>query len=364
MLLSALRRGGAALACGALVLVTGCNEQRLQGAVAGDRTLPIVSIQKTAGDTLTLTQGVVFSVSAVDNLGLKTISIELAGGLTTRIDSTFRAAVTTVTIPVSIPLPSNSTAGGTILITATAVDGNDNTADTRDSVFLVNQAALTVRVTSPSAGAVASAGRDVAIRVIATQADGVRRVGYLVDGAFTAGDSVSQGTPLPDTLIFNDTLTVPAGATSGSFTITGFAEDGDGRRATSAPVTVTIQSAANDNTPPTVRVTVADRVEVDDSVTVNATDPSGIALIGWIATLIGTTTVVGGDSTTLAGNLTDVTMTYPLGFNFGSLPQTVVITGFAVDGSGNRGTTAGSAAAGSVAAPLPPVRVRRGRDGR
>ncbi len=372
MLSRVVRPGGAALGWAVVALSLACNEQRLQGGFAGDLTLPIVSIQKTAGDTLTVATGVQFQVSALDNLGLRNLTVELSGGLATTIDSTFRTAVTTISVPVNIPLDANSTAGGPILITATAVDGNDNAASAVDSVFLVNERALVVRVLNPTNGALTSAGRQLPVRIVATQAEGVTKVGYITSGVFNpTGDSVSFTAPFPDSTEFLDTLTVPNNAAEGTFTITGFAEDAGGRRGTSAPVNVTIQSAANDNTGPVVTVTIGPRVEVDDSVTVNATDPSGIALIGWTAVLIGSNTVVGGDSTTLNGNLTDVTETFPLGFNFADLPETVVITGFAEDDAGNRGTTAspsapaGVGAASRAAAPAPAPRRRGvGRDDR
>lgn len=351
MLRRVIRRSGAVLGCTALVLMTGCNEQRLGGAVAGDNILPVVFIEKPAGDTLTLEQGVVFNVNAADNLGLKQISTALSGGLTLQIDSIFNTAVTSVAVGYQVVLPPNTTAGGTIVITATAVDGNDNAATAVDSVFLVNEAALIVRLTSPTDGAVTSAGKQLEVRVMGSQSEGVAKVGYLVSGAFAGGDSTATAVPpLPDSIVFVDTLTVPGSATSGNFTITGFAEDGDGRRASSTPVTIQIQSAANDNTAPTVKVTVDDRVEVDDSIKVNATDASGITRIGWTATLVGGGAPIAGDSTNFSGNFTDVTVTYPLSFSFGTLPQSVVITGFAVDGAGNRGTSQSSPPAGAAGA--------------
>ncbi len=350
MLPREIRRFSAALACVAFVAFMACNEQRIGGAIAGDQTPPIVAIQ-TDSDTTTVAQGIGFTVNAVDNLGLKNLSVELTGGLTARIDSTFRTAVTSVAIPLQVVLPSNTTAGGIIVITATVLDGNDNAGEAVDSIFLLNDQALIVRLTSPTNGAVTSAGKQLVVRAVATQAEGVAKAGYTVSGAFTTGDSTVATAPLPDTLVFEDTLTVPAGLTSGNFTITGFGEDGEGRRATSTPVTITIQSAANDNTGPAVRVTVDPRVEVDDSVTVNATDPSGISRIGWTATVLGSGTIIGGDSASFNGNLTDITRTFALGFNFATLPQSVVITGFAVDGAGNRGTSASSSApAGAPAA--------------
>jgi hypothetical protein len=208
-----IRQIGAAFGCAAFVLLAGCNEQRIGGAVAGDNVLPIVAIVKDAGDTLTVAEGVGFTVNAVDNLGLKQISIDLAGGLTARLDTVFSTAVTSVSLPIQVVLPPNTTAGGSILITATALDGNDNAASAVDSVFLVNESALSVILTSPTNGAVTSAGKQLIVGVEAVQRDGVAKVGYLVTGAFAGGDSSATLTaPLPDTLVFQDTLTVPSSA--------------------------------------------------------------------------------------------------------------------------------------------------------
>src|SRR5207248_9840427 len=82
----------------------------------------------------------------------------------------------------------------------------------------------------------------------------------------------------PDT-ISSDTLTVQSGFTS--FTVTAFAVDAGGRRALSPPVTVTVQTPGNDLTPPSVSHSISSRVEVNDNVTVHATDPSGISWIGF-----------------------------------------------------------------------------------
>jgi hypothetical protein len=168
----------------------------------------------------------------------------------------------------------------------------------------------------------------------------------------TGGDSTGDLLTLPPDTTFYDTLTVPTGAPEGLFTIRGFATDSALRRQQSTAVNVTIQSAANDNEAPTVSFRIAARVEVDDSITVNATDPSGIAEIGWEARDL-TGVQVGGDSTTLAGNLTDVTETWVLGFNFTDLPQPVVVTAFAEDAVGNRGTATSSSAPPALATQRP-----------
>ena len=60
------------IALGATVLV-GCNEQRL-AEFGRDQTPPAVVIIKSAGDTLQLSDGIVFDVQATDNLGIKDVS--------------------------------------------------------------------------------------------------------------------------------------------------------------------------------------------------------------------------------------------------------------------------------------------------
>lgn len=332
-------RGTAVLLAGVAVL-TGCNEQRAGGGAQRDQIAPVVQILKTAGDTLTLTDGIDFAVSAGDNLGLRSVQIDLSGGFTTTIDSVFNRALTTINIPVKIPLASNSTAGGVIVITATATDGANNTATAVDSVILVNPQALQVRIIRPTAGALAAPGRQLPVEIQGIQNRGVRRVGYTVSGQVTDADSIGFGSPLPDTANFLDTLLVPASAPStGTFTIQGFAVDSAGRRATSSPVTVTLQSITNDTQAPQITLTVGGRVEVDDSVRVRATDPGGVQWIGWIGRDTANV-IVRADSVNVGGQITDADVRFGLAFTFATaqLPQTVSIEGFARDAAGNRGS--------------------------
>ncbi len=302
-------------------------------------------VDKSSGDTLGVADGIKFTIAASDNLGLRTLSIALSGGFTLRIDSVFSSAVTTITLPIDIPLPVSTTAGGVIVITATAIDGNNNSSVAVDSVFLVNSQALSVRLIRPGVAAVTSPGKQMLVQVDASQNTGIKKVGYTVTGNVTDADSILLGLPLPDTVSFEDTLLVPAAAAAGTFIISGFAEDSAGRRATSTSVTVTIQSVATDATPPVVTVQVANRGEVRDSINVRATDPSGITLIGWLATDRATGGVVGGDSTTSSGALTDFSQTYNLNFMFASFPQEVIISAFGVDAAGNRGEARADTAA-------------------
>jgi hypothetical protein len=328
------RLRGFGLSLLAAAVAAACTEQQFQLGFETDTTAPTVAVALTSGDTLQVQNGIRFTVDAADNLGLRSISVALAGGFNGVLDTTFNSAVTQVSLGVSITLPPNTTAGGQIIVTATATDGNNNTASASDTLFLVNLAALNVNILQPTTGAITAAGRQVPVEIRASQSSGIRRVGYTVTGNVTGGDSVDVA--LPDTATFTDTLNVPAGLNAGSFTIEGFAIDSAGRRGLSAQVVVSIQSIAADSAPPMVTVTIAPRVEVRDSITVTANDPSGITLLGWLATdLAGT--VIRGDSVTSSGTLTTITQRFNLNFNLATLPQTAIVRGFAVDQAGNRG---------------------------
>lgn len=321
------------------VAAAACQETQLTPGFAADVTPPTIQIQKTRGDTIDVVNGVEFGVTAADNLGLKVVSINMAGGLNLQLDTIFTSAITSFARGVLITLPVNTTAGGMMLITATALDGADNPASAVDSIFLFNSEALIVTVLNPLSGALASAGKKLPVEVKASQRKGVRKAGYILGPSLAGSDSVFLFTsPLPDTLVFSDTLLIPDTAQAASFTITGFGEDTQGRRVLTPPLTVQIQSVQNDANPPFVSFSVAKRVEVDDSITVTATDPSGIIQMGWEARFLDGT-IAGGDSATYDGTSTQVTQKWSLGFNFVGLPQSVVITAFAVDAAGNRGTS-------------------------
>ncbi len=324
------------VAASALTLATiGCEEQQFQPGFESDQFSPSISIQKTAGDTLTLAGGIRFGITASDNLGIKNINILLSGGHSAQIDTTFTTAVTSVSFDVTISLPANSTSGGNIVIQATVTDGSDLTATTQDSVFLVNDDALVVRLLKPNVGAVASPGLQIPIEVLAIQRDGITQVGYVVTGVVTDSVSILRGSPLPDTVDFLDTLAVPSGTSNGTFDIVGFATDSSGRTALATPLTVTVQSIGNDNQAPLVDFQIARRVEVSDSITVQATDPSGVNQIAYTATLLDGTPVKSG--TMSFSGLTDVSQTFPLDLVFASLPQTLLVGATATDAAGNTG---------------------------
>jgi len=315
-------------------LLAGCAEQRFRLGFEADTQAPTVSIVKTAGDSMDVAKGVQFTVSARDNLGLKTISISLRGGLLLDTAVTFTSAVTSVDVAVNLPQGPNSTVGGRITIAATATDGNNNSATATDSIFVINLKALSVTLVKPTPGAITAPGKQLPIEVLATQVSGIRMVGWEALGVVNAKDSAFY--TLPDTARFQDTLTIPAAASPGSFQVSGFAVDSAGRRVGSSAVTVTVQTVLADSIGPVVTFSVGRRVEVRDSITVRAKDPSGIASVGWVARDVAGT-VLGGKTTTLSGTLTDVSVTdnLNLALTAAQLPKLAIIKAFATDGAGN-----------------------------
>jgi len=223
-----------------------------------------------------------------------------------------------------------------------------------DSSGKVGLDTATIRITSgprltlarPTNGSAASVGRDITIEVRAIDPQGVRVVGWSTSGVLTQTASITQpigSGSLPDTVVFIDTLTIPAGTATGALNITAFATDSIGDPSgTVTPVVVNVQSAASDTRAPLVEFTVTKRVEVDDSVTIHATDASGIGRMGFIVRQVGAATVMAGDSANFAGaTQTDVTRTFALRLDtVTSFPRLVTVEAFAIDGASNRGLSA------------------------
>src|SRR2546426_4493174 len=95
-----------------LAAVWACETARNPAGIQRDLTPPTISLTKAAPDTQDIAQGLTFSVSATDNLGLKDIRLTYTGGYIALTDTVFFSAVTASSIPVHITFPSGSGAGG------------------------------------------------------------------------------------------------------------------------------------------------------------------------------------------------------------------------------------------------------------
>src|SRR5438445_828556 len=344
-----------------------CESARNPGGFTPDLIKPTITLTASSGkgataataDTQQIASGLTLAAGATDNLALNDIRLIYAGGLIDTTDTIFaNQTLKSATLSQHLSFPSGSGAGGLIQIIGRATDGAGNVAEDTLFIFLVNLNALNVVLVSPAPGALASQGKYVPIEVVANRSSGIRRVGWTITGVAgqtaVRGDSVLSGASLPTSVDFIDSVLVTG--TTGTFTVQGFAVDSANRRGTSAFVVVTIQSVANDVTPPRVEQTVALRAEVSDSILVHATDPSGITRIGFIVTDT-TGVVIGGDSLNFAGNSTDISKKFSLKLTaITTFPTRVVVQAFAIDGATalNRGVTG---ATFTVPSPTGPARV-------
>src|SRR2546422_5616105 len=324
-----------------LAAIWACETARNPAGIQRDLTPPTISLTKTGSDTEDIAQGLTFSVSATDNLGLKDIRLTYTGGYIAVTDTVFFSTVTASSIPVHITTAALGSGGGLIRIVGHATDGAGNSAEDTLFIFLKNVQAVRVTLLAPLTGAVAGNGKYVPIRVRAVQVSGIRRVGWIVSPGQTAknGDSVvNAGPPFPDSIDLVDSVLVTG--TSGFFVLNGFAVDSGFRSLSTLPVTVNILSVVNDVTPPQVEHFVPLRAEVGDTVTVHATDPSGISKIGFIVTDLTGATVLAADSIglpplpapNLSGKATDVVHSFSMNIpGITTFPTQVVVHGFAVD---------------------------------
>src|SRR6266702_2330829 len=331
----------------ALAGLWACETARNPTGRQSDLIPPTITLT-TSADTQQIGSGLQFTVTASDNLSLKDIQLTYSGGYIAQTDTVFTQATTTFNQAVNITFPANSGAGGFIKIVGRATDGASNFATDSITIFLSNVQALTVTLLQPVPPAVASSGKNIPVQVEARQLGGIATLGFIitprnavVDPTTPPTDSLVFTPPArqpPDT-IYTDTLTVQSGFTS--FTVTAFAVDAGGRRALSPPVTVTVQTPGNDLTPPAVSHSISSRVEVNDNVTVHATDPSGISWIGFrVDTALNASPPFTGivplkvDTVNVsAGNLTTVDSTFALALPLGdsALPKSVVVRGYACD---------------------------------
>jgi len=320
----------------ALALLWACETTRNPGGIQRDLTEPGITLTNPTGSPQDISGGLRFSVSAIDNLGLKNIRLTFSGGFIATLDTTFTAQVTTYNVARTID--PGSGAGGNITIVGRATDGAGNFSEDTISIFLTNIDALTVTLVAPQPGALASQGLGIPVEVRASQNSGIAKIGFLVlprssvtDPTTPPGDSIIYAPPFADSARYVDTLIVIP--PTGSFTVQGFAEDSAGRRQPTNIVTVTIQSAFNDSVPPLVSHKIGERVEVDDTVTVRATDPSAISTIGFQVDTGGV--VLKFYTESAGGTLTDVTRNFSLGLGTllppNVLPRSIVVRGYACD---------------------------------
>src|SRR5437867_3211969 len=104
--------------------VWACETTRTPIGSQRDLTAPVISLTNTVGDTQDITGGLRFTVSAQDNLGLKTVRLTYSGGfISGPIDTTFISQVKSYVVAKTVTFPKSSGAGGNVRIIGRAIDG-------------------------------------------------------------------------------------------------------------------------------------------------------------------------------------------------------------------------------------------------
>lgn len=276
------------------------------------------------------------AINATDNLGLKRVRLLLQGGITATYDTTFTSAVTSLTLQVRIPVPPSAPLGATVTVRGVAVDGAGNLSDTaRVALAVGNLEPPRAVITSPAAGAPVVSGKSLVVSFNGRARYKIRTIGLEIAGAYRYRDSVTYTSPLRDSVALLDTLLLPDTVRGPTIQVTPFIVDSLNQRVTGAAVSYAVQSAANANTIPVVRAGTASRIEVNDTVFVEATDPVGIAVLGYeVRTLTGQ--LLTTDSVTSTGAFSTLVRTFQVRIPVSAFPTPVTVAGFARNANGRR----------------------------
>ncbi len=343
-----LRRGlvVAAVALSISLGVAACNDSTSIDPQR-DRVPPTLSLTGIGGQVDTV---IAFSTDAKDNLGLKTIHVQAIGAVGNFIfDTVFTTTVTDIRLPFTLFSSRSVPPGSPVTITAFAVDGAGNSSGV-DTLILAtgNVPPPLVKVLSPFSGSSAVLGKSILVTVMGKSGIKVRSLGLMTTGPVVRADSLIYSSPLLDSLTMQDTVTIPANATAGTLTITPFLRDSLGQRAVGPSITINVQTAAQINSVPVVNAYCTasqafdnacghgKRVEVSDTVHVEADDPSGISQLGYQVR-----STVGGpidDSATFISNgqLTFQPHTFAMKLPYTNFPTTAYIQVFAQNSNGIR----------------------------
>lgn len=346
-LVSGLRRGYVLVAVAASISlgVAACNDATSADG-SRDRIPPTVSLTANGSQADTV---ISFTTQAKDNIGLKTIHIQAIGAVGFVYDTIFTSAVTDIQLPFTLFSSRSVPPGTPVTVTATAIDGAGNSSGV-DTLILAtgNLPPPEVKIISPFSGSSAVVGKSIVVTVMGKTAVKVRSLGLNSTGPVVRADSALFSSPLADSLTMQDTIAIPVTATPGTLTITPFLRDSLGQRATGPSITITVQTAAQINSIPVVNqfcvgVSAFDnacghvkRVEVGDTVHVEADDPSGISQLGYEVR-----STVGGaidDSATFIANgqLTFDQHLFAMKLPYSTFPTTAYIQVFAQNTNGVR----------------------------
>ena len=318
---------------GAVVALGACNGDEVIDPPFADSVKPRVTLAKGVNQTDT---SLVMSVNATDNIGLKTIRVFISGGVNAAYDTTFTTSIQAANLGLTVLVPASAPLGATVNVRAVAVDGNANQSDTARLVMTVgNLEPPKAVITSPAAGSPVVSGKALVLSISAKARYKVRTLGYQLTGAYNSRDSVSYGAPLRDSVSLLDTLSLPDTVRGTVVTVTPFIVDSLSQRVLGTPVSYAVQSPSNANTIPVVRTGVTGRLEVSDTIFVEATDPVGVSTLGYeVRSLAGQ--LITSDSISSTGAFSTLVRTFRTRLPITTFPTLVTVSGFARNTNGRR----------------------------
>jgi hypothetical protein len=312
------------------------------GACSGDEVIdppfrdavkPRVSLAKSNNQADTLLS---MGVNATDNIGIKTIRVLLSGGVTSAYDTTFTSATQAENISLNFKVPTSARLGSTVIVRAVVLDGANNMSDTARLVLTVgNLEPPKAVLTSPRVDSKVVSGKSLVLSLAGSARYKVAALGYEISGAYRGRDSVLFSSPLRDSVSVLDTLVLPDTIRGTSITITPFIYDSLAQRVSGTAVAFAVSTPANANTIPLVTTGVSPRLEVTDTIFVEASDIVGIAALGYEVRTLGGTLVV-ADSVATLGAFTTQIRTFRVRLPITTFPTMVTVAGFARNVNGIR----------------------------
>ncbi|HVD61860.1 MAG TPA: hypothetical protein VNC11_13390, partial [Gemmatimonadaceae bacterium] len=316
----------------------------IAGACSSDGTTPTNTVADKIPPSVNLSASgstvdtvIAFQVDAKDNLGLKTITVNVTGGLSYSFDTTFTSAHTDASIPFMVSVPRSIPRGTPVVVTATALDGalNKSPVDTL-KLTVGNVPAADVHFISPASGTVAVVGKSVIVSLSARSAVKVRSVGFRSSGALVLVDSSVYSSPLADSVSVLDTIPIPSNAPIGPVQVVPFVIDSLGQRTLGPTLVLNVQPLSAINSTPVVTFGHTTRMEVDDTIHVEATDQTGITTLGYeVRRTVGGSIDV-RDSVVSNGNITSQLKTFTMKLPYTEFPTRIFIQAFARNSNGTR----------------------------
>ncbi|HEY5546505.1 MAG TPA: hypothetical protein VIK50_10655 [Gemmatimonadaceae bacterium] len=255
-----------------------------------DRVIPTVSISIESAfgpagfDTVSVRTPLQVRIQASDNAALYyAVTRIFADTMLIKVDSVALGGSRELDKVIDISL-AGVRSGQQVVVQTTVSDGAGNGA--------VAQAFATAfdpnvpRVVFLNPGSTVFAGGTYSFNLSVSDSIGVAKVGFRATGAgLNRADSTIFAEPLPAADTVNYLIAVASSATIGAtFTVTPFAENREGLRASGETITVRIVAAGVDAAPPLVYQTVPPRLETPDSIDIFARDTDGfVHVIGFVA---------------------------------------------------------------------------------